>query len=285
VVIRAGLDGFSGYGQAVAAIGDELTAAGVPVAFRPIGKPSPDFVTTPTATLARADAGAPEPHELLVALPNQALDPARRTTVLSMWEASRIPPDWAAKLNAAARVVVPCAWNRDGFRASGVTAPVDVIPLGVDLAVFRPGRPRDPAAPFTVGCAGRTAHGGVRKGLDDVIAAFLAAFPGDPGVRLRVKCWADCKVNDPGDPRVSIEREPLTAGALAGWYRSLDAFASASRSEGFGLMPLQALASGVPVIATAYGGHAEYLDGRVGYPVAWAPRGRTRTRGRRWAAR
>ena len=33
-----------------------------------------------------------------------------------------------------------------------------------------------------------------------------------------------------------------------------------SRAEGFGLVPLEALASGVPVVATSCTGHAEYVD-------------------------
>ena len=51
------------------------------------------------------------------------------------------------------------------------------------------------------------------------------------------------------------------------FYAGLTALVSASMAEGFGLCPLQAMACGRPVLATTYGGHGEYLDAAVGYPV------------------
>ena len=49
---------------------------------------------------------------------------------------------------------------------------------------------------------------------------------------------------------------------LADYYRSADALAQASLAEGLGLAPLEALACGVPVVATAVGGMAVTLAGR-----------------------
>ncbi|HXY69991.1 MAG TPA: glycosyltransferase family 4 protein [Gemmatimonadales bacterium] len=49
---------------------------------------------------------------------------------------------------------------------------------------------------------------------------------------------------------------------LADYYRAADALAQASLAEGLGLAPLEALACGVPVAATAVGGMALTLEGR-----------------------
>ena len=49
---------------------------------------------------------------------------------------------------------------------------------------------------------------------------------------------------------------------LADYYRAADALAQASLAEGLGLAPLEALACGVPVVATAVGGMALTLAGR-----------------------
>lgn len=49
---------------------------------------------------------------------------------------------------------------------------------------------------------------------------------------------------------------------LADYYRAADALAQASLAEGLGLAPLEALACGVPVVATAVGGMAVTLAGR-----------------------
>ena len=50
---------------------------------------------------------------------------------------------------------------------------------------------------------------------------------------------------------------------LADYYRAADALAQASLAEGLGLAPLEALACGVPVAATAVGGMALTLAGRA----------------------
>jgi len=59
-------------------------------------------------------------------------------------------------------------------------------------------------------------------------------------------------------PEVSVEDMP-------NWYRALDLFVAPQRWEGFGLTPLEAMACGVPVIATTAGVFDEIvLEGRTG---------------------
>jgi glycosyltransferase involved in cell wall biosynthesis len=47
---------------------------------------------------------------------------------------------------------------------------------------------------------------------------------------------------------------------LGGWYRAADAFAFPSVKEGFGLVVLEALAAGLPVVASDIPVFAEYLE-------------------------
>lgn len=54
---------------------------------------------------------------------------------------------------------------------------------------------------------------------------------------------------------------PMTE--LADWYRAVDVVAQASLAEGLGLSPLESLACGVPVVATAVGGMAFTLSGHA----------------------
>jgi len=52
------------------------------------------------------------------------------------------------------------------------------------------------------------------------------------------------------------------------WYRRVSLYVAPSRNEGFGLTPLEAMASGSPVVASDAGAYADLIDeGRTGYVV------------------
>ncbi len=121
--------------------------------------------------------------------------------------------------------------------------------------------------PCVFGTAGRLSVGGVRKGIDKVIRAFLDAFPSNPDVRLCIKIFPDCRLPLTNDSRIVILRKYLTEREMARWYRSITCFISAARSEGWGLMQHQALATGRPVVSVEYGGITEFFGPDVGYPV------------------
>src|SRR5574343_1396894 len=54
---------------------------------------------------------------------------------------------------------------------------------------------------------------------------------------------------------------------MAKWFAGITCFVSACRGEGFGLMQLQSLAVGRPVITTEFSGLTEFFDNDVGYPL------------------
>ena len=81
-----------------------------------------------------------------------------------------------------------------------------------------------------------------------------------------------------GSPTASTFEPRSTRGELAGRYRDADAVVFPSEwEEPFGLVPLEAMACGTPVVATGVGGSGEFLvDGvncvrfRAGDPAALA---------------
>jgi hypothetical protein len=56
---------------------------------------------------------------------------------------------------------------------------------------------------------------------------------------------------------------------LAGVYASVDALVQPSRGEGWGRPHAEAMAMALPVVATAWGGPAAFLDAQSGFPLNW----------------
>jgi glycosyltransferase involved in cell wall biosynthesis len=214
--------------------------------------------------------------------------PDKYTAAFTMWETDTLPPGSVEQLNRCGLVIVPSVWGRRCFRANGVTVPIDVVPLGYDPTVFGLHAPLRVAATrntttnplltphsslLTVfGTAGALDEGGLRKNVQRVIDLFRSEFPTEQNVKLRVKITPNSpRVETHGDPRVEVLDSHLTPAELAAWYRSLNVFVNASAGEGFGLHLLEAMACGVPLISSRFGGVGTFFDARSGYEVRSRP--------------
>lgn len=268
IVISSWADNYTGYGQHCAQIVRYLLRRGIEVVVRPV-KYSEKFIEVDPEVTSRMRFDVQgEPLELLLSPPVVTPTGGKRTVYFTMWETSLIKEAHARALNMASRVVVPCQWNLESFRKSGVKVPIYMVPLGIDPEVYYP-KTMNMKGPCIFGCAGRLAHGQIRKGVIDVIKMFQLAFPSEPDVRLRVKAFDDDSLPERTDPRIEVTRRFLLESELAEWMRGLTAFVSFARGEGWGLMQHQALACGRPLIAPIYGGLREFATEANTYPVAY----------------
>jgi D-inositol-3-phosphate glycosyltransferase len=155
---------------------------------------------------------------------------------------------------------------------------IAVVPCGVDLERFTPDGPAEPrtGAARRIVAACRLVE---RKGIGDVVRALPAvpdaelhlaggpdrrALAGDPeAVRLRALA-AGLGVADRVRLRGRVGRDAMPA-----LLRSADVVVCAPWYEPFGIVPLEAMACGVPVVATAVGGQIDsVVHGLTGLHVA-----------------
>lgn len=266
ITLLAGLDAFRGYGLHAIEIVRGLLKRGYYPAIRPIQIQDCKGASIPADVRSLIVSGRqPEETELLLSPPHNLPTPEKRTIYYTMWESTQIPLRSVELLNRADQVIVPCQWNLENFKASGVNVPISVVPLGIDPKIFLP-RPLNTGGPCIFGTAGRSAHGKYRKGVHNVIEVFQAAFRSDENVRLWVKIHPDCEL-ETSDPRIVIHRSLMTSQAIAAWIHGLTCFVSGATGEGWGLWQQQALSCGRPIIAAQYGGLRHFFGEGTGWPV------------------
>lgn len=177
----------------------------------------------------------------------------------------------------AQRIYTPSESAKADLRALGLSD-VEVWGRGVDTAVFNPGR-RSLATRerihvghgFTFLYVGRLAP---EKHVPLLLEAFtsLARSLPDGAVRLIVAGAgpSTAELRERAGPNVSFLGTLDRQRELPALYASADAFVFASTTETLGLVVLEAMASGLPVVATPAGGVAELLrDEQNG--LAFAP--------------
>jgi glycosyltransferase involved in cell wall biosynthesis len=190
----------------------------------------------------------------------------QRVVNYSMWESTQVPPAQVAEINrAVALQYVPCQQNVESFRACGVTVPIKVLHHGVDAARF-PCLARDRRDHFTFGTFGDLSP---RKGIDVLIRAFSDEFAAGEPVQLLLKGSSPASQYAARDPRIHLTAGFLDQSELLEFLRRMDVFVLPSRGEGFGLCGLEAMATGLPLIATAWSGPVEYLDPADSFPLAY----------------
>ena len=183
--------------------------------------------------------------------------------MFSVCESDRIPPQWAECANAVDLVVLPSEWCRQAFVSSGVRAETTiVVPHGVwhtrRLGAERAKLP----SPRYLHVAGAASFPD-RKGTAKLLRAFAEVSKGRDLGYLSV-LWPKPEAINEIAAELGCDRiRPLLPPArgydperFAMFVSRFDAVVNPSRSEGFGIVPLEARCLGVPAIITAGTGHA-----------------------------
>ena len=178
-------------------------------------------------------------------------------------------------------IVTPSRERQDHFLAENWVSAGKVvyIPHGIDLQRFHPDAATRAAVREELGIGpevtlvGSIGHLGAEKGVDVAIRAFQALagrrLPGP----IALVVFGD------GPRRRELEELAVQGGGLPGpiWFagfredvhrcmRGLDVLLHAPRVEAFGLVVIEAMATGIPIVASRVGGIPELVrDGSTGF--------------------
>ncbi len=206
----------------------------------------------------------------------------RRVVGYWAWELPVVPPAWGLGVPFVHEVWAPSRFTADAL-ATIVPMPVRVVPHPLAARAPHPspltradfGLPAD-ALVTTVSFS--LASSFERKNPLAAIAAHADAFGTRPDRILLLKVGkpghdeADLRrivEAASGLPNVRIETRTFPQADASALLRHSDIILSLHRSEGFGLVPAEAMMLGKPVIATDWSGTTDFLDATCGFPVPY----------------
>jgi hypothetical protein len=171
------------------------------------------------------------------------------------WESTKLKDGWVDIMNQCDEIWTPSPIIAQWYREDGVEVPVHVYEHGVDK-IWSPMR-REPSDTLKFLHVGMEA---ARKGGNETMRAFKAAFPKADDVSLTMKT-INIGWNMPPLGGIAVECGYMDLDNLVKMFHNHDVYVYPSWGEGFGLTPLQALATGMPTITVpAWAPYAKYLD-------------------------
>lgn len=210
----------------------------------------------------------------------------------TMLEVTGLPKEWIVKINTMDEVWTPSSFNLETFTNSGITSPIYIIPLGVDPDYFNPSIASFKGIPQYVFLS--VFEWGERKAPDILLRAFALEFNRKDDVILICKVINnDGSVNVPEQitrlnlPRdhapivfvynqnissshsniIFVHHEGIPAYQMGTFYRSGDCFVLPTRGEGWGMPIMEAMACGLPVIATNWSAYVDFISETTAYPL------------------
>lgn len=171
---------------------------------------------------------------------------------------NHIPPVWSDVMGQLDHVLTPSRYLKKVFRKT-IDIPIDVIPHGIS-SLIKPKRKnlQSKKIQFHHFC---TAMEPTRKGTLPLIDSFEKL----DDERAELTIWSDSPVVEErcrkAKPSIKLERQRFLSEQNQIYrLQSIDCLVAPSLAEGFGIIPLESLACGTPVVMSDITGHTEYTD-------------------------
>lgn len=194
------------------------------------------------------------------------------------WESTEYPKHFLDAIKNCDELWVPSKWQKESslvqFKKEKIYIPVNVVPEGVDSDVFTFSKKRETHGSLRFLIFGRWED---RKSTKEMIQYWLEAFKDNKNVELIVSADNPFPVDQYKtteerlaaygleDERIKIIHFPERAEYIK-LLQEGNILLHASRSEGWGLSAIEAMACGTPTVCTNWGGSTEFCRGAILVP-------------------
>ena len=196
------------------------------------------------------------------------------------WESTDLSPEWKRNVGRCHELWATSNWVANVWENLFPGKQIFVYKHGIN-SIWKPEKRTESHKPFTFLHVGEPYS---RKDGQLVVNTFIELFGDDPNYRLVLKTngMNTIQVLDPrhgffSSPSAAYENIVtidgfLTDDQMVGLHSLCDVFVYPSWGEGWGLQPIQALASGMPVISTdGWADYARYITWRVDSRWSYSP--------------
>ncbi|HEX7808698.1 MAG TPA: glycosyltransferase, partial [Thermoanaerobaculia bacterium] len=194
------------------------------------------------------------------------------------WELPEFPDVWLPSATVLDEIWAPSAFIQSALSRK-LSIPVVHLPHGIAVTEIETCTPEALGVPrgrFTFLCMFDFGSVLQRKNPFGAIDAFRRAFPDDANVALLIKAghsanhrddYAELESRMRGVPNVYLTDRMLSRARVNGLIAACDGVVSLHHSEGFGLILAEAMALAKPVVATAWSGNTDFMNGANSCPV------------------
>lgn len=189
------------------------------------------------------------------------------------WESTKVPPSWRQPMSECDEIWATSSFVKDVYEKNNLHHNIHVIPHGIsdEFEIVD----REITGKFNFLHVGGDSK---RKNAQMVVDAFLELYDGDTDFQLVLKYnnYSDADVYLNGKivpasnhPQIIAIPNSLTTEEMVKVYHSCHCLVYPTSGEGFGMIPFEAISTGMPSIVTNLTGTADFAEMSIPLPAEW----------------
>ena len=192
--------------------------------------------------------------------------PDKPTFMFTMFEATKLHEVYVEKIQKADFILVPSTWVKGIFAPHFPKDKIWVVHHGVEEDFRFVPRKKNPKK-FRYLWVGAP---NPRKGYQEIIYVWgKLGLANNPEIELYIKTTRVPNVTIQRKGNVILDSRIATREEMIKIYQDAHCFVWPTRGEGFGLPLAEAMATGLPSIATNFSGVTDFFDNKVGFPLKY----------------